>query len=417
MSVEEFSGTTEGLDEWVAFLNAYAAGGVTSTTIPVIPDFLLGEAPVDRSNAADIHQFSFNAPAYSSTHITRDIAQRIGNYYIENKFLPPPRHPLEHLRTSIIQDYDLHSPEQVQSIQSTLNVLQAVYGGVVVFTLFEKNIQALNSVSGPPELLKALDLYPGKRIIPETSLCGHAALSTGAIFVPDFQNDWRYSRNPFASDSSPSAKEYINTQVTLAGYVGIPVTLLLDPAAAGETSVVPIGVINLLITDPEVTARMREPSHTMVLREITRLLQTQLRATWDCNRRSKDSQMRRSISDFIEQTLARPCAQLITNDMKGRTEEADSLKDFAELACSQMRAVLAEAEIAMIVDLRTTSTNVSLIHRFLFACCLFFADDIRSIRKTCLPCLCWHSLASRRPSQMYKRNWLAHLAPKRYRRF
>ncbi|KAJ9123176.1 hypothetical protein QFC22_001369 [Naganishia vaughanmartiniae] len=358
MSVGESSGTADGLDEWVDFLKAYASGGVTSAAIPAIPAVLPSEAREARERTADIQHFAFDAPAYDSKHITRDIAQRIRDYYIDNKFLPPPRHPLEHLRASIIQDHDLHSPEQVQSIQSTLNVIQAVYGGAVAFTLFEQDIQILNSVSGPPELLEALDLYKGKRIIPETSLCGHAALSTGAIFVPDFQNDWRYCQNPFASDASTCAKDYINTQVTLAGYVGIPVTLLLDPASATETSVVPIGVINLLITDPEVAARMRESSHTMVLREITRMLQTQLRATWDCNRRSKDSQMRRSISDLIEQTLARPCAQLIANEVKGRPEETDSLKEFAELACTQIRTVLTEAQIAMIVDLRTTSCNV-----------------------------------------------------------
>ncbi|KAJ9107581.1 hypothetical protein QFC21_001040 [Naganishia friedmannii] len=359
MSVDELSNTEDRLDEWMAFLKDYAAGrGVTSADIPDIPAFLSGQPFDTRRGSVDNHQFASDTPAYDSEHITPDVARRIRDYYIKNKFLPPPRHPLEHLRMAIIQDYDLHHREQVQSIQSTLNVLQAVYGGAVAFTLFEQDIQVLNSVSGPPELLEALDLYQGKRIIPETSLCGHAALSSGAIFVPDFENDWRYSQNPFASDASPSAKEYINTQVSLAGYVGIPVTLLLEPALPEESSVVTIGVINLLITNPEVAARMREPGHTMVLREITRMLQTQLRATWDCNRRSKDSQMRRSISAFIEHTLARPCAQLIANRMKDLSVESDSLKEFAELACAQIREVLPEAEMAMIVDLRTPSCIV-----------------------------------------------------------
>ncbi|KAJ9104368.1 hypothetical protein QFC19_004010 [Naganishia cerealis] len=346
----------EQLDEWIAFLKDYAEGGVTAAAIPVAPAFLSNASPQGKPSG-DLRHFTLDSPVYRSTSITPDVARRVRDYAIAHRFLPPPRHPMEHLREAIIHDYDLHGSEQVQSIQSTLNVIQAFYGGVVAFTLFEKETQVLQAVSGPQDLLEALDLYQGKRIIPETSLCGHAALSTGAIFIPDFQNDWRYSRNPFASDMSASARDYIHTQVSLSGYVGVPVTLLLDPSSAIDSSVVPIGVINLLITDPEAAARVREPGHTMVLSEVARMLQTQLRATWDRNRLSKDAQMRRSISQFIEQTLARPCGRRIANEVKARPGESDDLKDFAKLACVQIRAVLSEADIAMIVDLRTTSCN------------------------------------------------------------
>lgn len=346
-----------GLQEWMSFLEDYAAGRMFSE-VPSIPTYLTDSAAANVSSA-ELKAFTFETPAYDFASITPEVARQVQRFYLANRFLPPPRHPLEHLRSEIIHDYDLHSPEQVHNVQASLNVLQAFYGGVVAFTLFEKNVQVLNAVSGPPDLLRKLDLYPGKRIIPETSLCGHACLSNGAVFLPDFRKDWRFHRNPFtAGATSSAAKEFISTQESLAAYFGIPVTLQLDPASTSDVSVVSIGVINILITDPATAERVSSPGQTMVLEEITRMLQTQLRATWDCNRRSTDARARRTVADFIEQTLARPCAQRITEDLQGRGPQADSLKEFAQLACTQICGVLS-AETATIIDLRLLGGSVS----------------------------------------------------------
>lgn len=347
-----------GLADWMQFLRDHAAG-LNLFGVPNIPTCLLNNIAMS-SDSAEVQSFTFDAPAYDSTSITPEVARRIQTFYLTNGFLPPPRHPLEHLRAGIIHDYDLHSPEQVRNIQSALNVLQAYYGGVAAFTLFDKNIQSLSAVSGSPSLLKALDLHPGKRIIPETSLCGHASLSTGSAFVPDFLHDWRFQRNPFTGGAVDSAaKDYINTQESLSAYLGIPVTLRLDPASTTETATVPIGVINVLITDSAFAARPISSGQTMVLEELTQMLQTQLRTTWDGNRRSLDTRARRTISDFIERTLARPCLERITNDVQGRGEQTDNLTEFAELACTQICGVLSEAETAMIIDLRVSGSAVS----------------------------------------------------------
>jgi hypothetical protein len=347
-----------GLEEWMAFLEKHAAGQ-NLADVPNIPTYLTNGEPMD-VESAELQAFTFATPAYDSTSITPDVARRVQRFYLANGFLPPPRHPLEHLRSEIIHDYDLHSPEQVNNIQASLNVLQAFYGGVAAFTLFEQNTQVLNAVSGPPALLETLDLYPGKRIIPETSLCGHACLSSGPVFLPNFDNDWRFHRNPFLNRAASSAaKQYINTQESLAAYLGIPVTLRLDPASTTDMSVVSIGVINILITDPTIAARATSPGQTMVLDEITRMLSTQLRSTWDCAKRSREASARSTVADFIEQTLARPCVQRITNDLEGRGAQADSLKEFAQLACTQICGVLSEAETATIIDLRLFGGDVS----------------------------------------------------------
>jgi hypothetical protein len=347
-----------GLAQWVSFLEDYAAGRSFSE-IPRIPAYFADSSPAKVSSAGS-HAFTFEAPLYDSTTITPEVARQVQRFYVANGLSPPPRHPLEHLRSEIIHDYDLHSRRKVNCVQATLNVLQAFYGGVAAFTLFEKNVQSLQAVSGPPDLLKKLDVYPGKRIIPETSLCGHASLSNDAVFLPDFRRDWRFQRNPFtAGATSPAAKQFINTQESLVAYLGIPVTLRLDPASTTNMSVVPIGVINILITDPASGERASSPGQTMVLGEITRMLQKQLRATWDRTKQSIGARARRTVADFIEQTLARPCAQRITDDLEDRGPQADSLKEFPQSACKQICRVLS-ADTATIIDLRLLGDSVSI---------------------------------------------------------
>lgn len=387
----------------MAFLEKHAAGQDLAN-VPNIPTYLTSGAPMD-VESAELQAFTFETPVYDSTSITPDVARRVQRFYLANGFLPPPRHPLEHLRSEIIHDYDLHSPEQVNNIQASLNVLQAFYGGVAAFTLFEQSIQVLNAVSGPPALLETLDLYPGKRIIPETSLCGHACLSSGPVFLPNFDNDWRFHRNPFLNRAASSAaKEYINTHESLAAYLGIPVTLRLDPASTTDMSVVSIGVINILITDPTIAVRATSPGQSMVLDEITRMLSTQLRSTWDCAKRSREASARSTVADFIEQTLARPCVQRITNDLEGRGAQADSLKEFAQLACTQICGVLSEAQTATIIDLRLFGGDVS---RACFERTVWADIYLRPTTWTRDKCLCLRRTAKHQHSIKYEPTFLA----------
>lgn len=234
----------------------------------------------------------FHLPVYDSVEISTQTALRVREFYKRHAYLPPPRAPLEVLRDQIIKEYDLYSQKQVENIQSAIDLVQAYFGGLCTFSLFQNNVQVLMACSGPPEVLDAVGLFPGKQLLPETSLCGHAVLfgeDSGHMYIPDLAQDWRYKGNPYADEM-----QGVRT------YIGATVSLAIDPAS-GSDQAVAVGVINSMHLDgilPPLTAEQSK-----VMNCVARFLTEILRATWEGLHRTREARSRRVVSDFLDHIM------------------------------------------------------------------------------------------------------------------
>lgn len=254
----------------------------------------------DRPTGADASEdeldpgigMDFHLPVYDSIEIGNQTARRVREFYKRHAYLPPPRAPLELLREQIIKEYDLYSPEQVQNIQAALDLVRAFFGGICTFSLFQQSVQVLMACSGPPEVLDAVGLFPGKRLLPETSLCGHSVLFANEsthMYIPDLAQDWRYQGNPYADEMKG-----------VRTYIGATVTLDIDPATKSGQSVA-VGVINSMHLDGVLPPLNAEQSKVMT--SVARFLTEILRATWEGLHRTREARSRRVVSDFLDHIM------------------------------------------------------------------------------------------------------------------
>jgi len=399
----------QSLQAWMDFLNGYANGEWLSDTMsrspPPIPAHLENDGP-DEDGVVDEDEgeegqdetsnypseeeqvkrararrpsrrslsneeliYDFDNPVYSSVEITPTVAARVRAFYARYRFLPPPRAPLEFLREQCIQEYDLHSEIQTQNVQAAMDLVFALLGGVVNFSLFKHSQQELIAMAGKPEVIASTGLEIGQRLLPETSMCGHTLLAKKTVYVPDLALDWRHQGNPYSGG--------------LKSYIGSVVSLSADPASATEDRVIAVGVINLMFMEdyqPPLRADQQK-----VLDHITRMLETQLRATWEGHKRTREARARRAISDYIETTLVQPVGagfdqsafpesssvsspSDVPSSSQGRTDSdeernADSLAMHASFALKKLRAVLNEVDTAAVVDVRSLQPIVGVCTR------------------------------------------------------
>jgi hypothetical protein len=234
----------------------------------------------------------FSRPVYDSIQIGDQTARRVREFYKRHAYLPPPRAPLELLREQIIKEYDLYSSEQVHNIQAALDLVRAYFGGICTFSLFQQNVQVLMACSGPPEVLDAVGLFPGKRLLPETSLCGHSVLFANGsphIYIPDLAQDWRYQGNPYADEMKG-----------VRTYIGATVSLRIDPASRSNQTVA-VGVINSMHLDGVLPPLSADQSRVMT--SVARFLTEILQATWEGLHRTREARARRVVSDFLDHIM------------------------------------------------------------------------------------------------------------------
>lgn len=338
---------------WTDFLRQYAQGQFSPSDTPPLPplsdvaeekDGIDGEKTANGGQEDPTIGTTFDSPVYSSVEITPDIASRVRDFYRANCFLPPPRAPLEHLREQCIVEYDLYSDPQIKNIRSATELVQSFFGGLCTFSLFRDNVQELMAVAGAPEVIEAVQLFPGKRLLPETSLCGHSVLlGDKNLYIKNLACDWRYRGNPSA-DELKGVKSYF----------GSVVSLNVDPSSSNDERSVGIGVINIMHLDTHLPPLSDE--QLKVVHTITGMLETQLRATWDGQGRTREARLRRAISDFIEDTLVQPGLPAGGSDDKSAedrtSEKTDVLASYAQLAVDRIRGVIDEVDGVMIVDLR-----------------------------------------------------------------
>ncbi|OCF31993.1 hypothetical protein I317_06721 [Kwoniella heveanensis CBS 569] len=347
--------------QWSKFLSNYAKGdwapGLTPAQPPPMKDASLFEEPQNRvSPDPTATSSSSETPSadnvYFSTRITPKLAKKVHDYCLDNDYLPPPRSPQEKLRVSIIKEYDLLGPLQGGNIQSAVDLTGAFFPETIcTFTLFNDAIQTFYAVTGPQALLDRYALKNHMYVAPETSLCGHSVLLDGQILhVPQLAEDWRFRSNPY-------------TRAGLVSYIGSPVSLELDPLntspnARDVPQRVGIGALNILfVGEPLMTM---SSTQTMVVRNVTTMLETQLRATWEGHIRTREAKVRRVITDLIEEAFVgdynEPERRRCKGELNARVQsENDTANVFAELAQSAADKLLAlspEVEAVVFLDVR-----------------------------------------------------------------
>jgi hypothetical protein len=274
---------------WQTFLTRYAAGEFNDESTPPIPPIPPNLVRPHDPNYAPAPWAYANAPLYSaSTGITLEDARVIRQYYIENHYLPPPRSPLESQRHATITQYDLYSARQHTNIQAATEVVAAFFPGTVcTFSLFHDHVQKHFCLAGNQSLIQKFNLTPGLRIPAEDSLCGHAILNHSSIFfVKDLKKDWRYLNNPFVFAGFKS-------------FIGSSVSLPINPLQ-GEREI-GVGTLNVCFIDESIDVLTEVQRN--VIRHVTTMLETQLRATWEGDQRTRDGRARLALSELIDTAL------------------------------------------------------------------------------------------------------------------
>jgi hypothetical protein len=165
-------------------------------------------------------------------------------------------------------------------------------------------------------------------------------------------------------------------------YTGSLVKLAVDPTSRDTTDDMVIGSINIMKRKTDGPSGFDQDQQDVLL-QLTRMLQTQLRATWEGATRTRAARARRAISDFIDRTL-RPF------DLDGHGQEPELGKDarrasigstgydsagfkgrdvligHAQSLAEDIQTVMTDARTVMLVDLRAFHATVSSFSRSRF---------------------------------------------------
>jgi hypothetical protein len=329
------------LEAWVIFLHEYANGrGLEDPPRPMLTRELQGvlESVIDKRHS----WVSTARPLYTSTTIDHDSARTIRTFYAGHAFLLPPRSPHEALRDRCIEEYDLCSPRQVANMQTVVDLVSAFSpGSLATFSLFQDGDQVHYALAGSSESLGRFGLVKGVRIPPEDSLCGHAVLGK-VLFVPDMSSDWRFRLHPFAR---AGCKSYIGTTVTLptdmlgAGGDGQESAGEHEVKSSHERDRIGIGTLNIYFV--EQPCKDMSEQQCMVVKNLTLMLETQLWATWEGHRRTKEAKTRIALAEFLEEAL-----------IKG---EEGVQEDLSVRALERMMGGVAEIESMRIINTQGVS--------------------------------------------------------------
>lgn len=350
------------LAAWTSFLEEYArgVGPPNPARPPLTPAQLSRLDQVIKSRTTPSFE---DAPLYSSTTVTPELASKVRDFYCDNGYLPPPRAPWEASRERCIQEYDLYSKKQIENVQSVTDLASAYFpNALLTFTLFRDRIQTHFALSGPQEIIDDFKLHVGLRVPSEDSLCGHTVLlDRGLMFIPDFHADWRYKLNPFG----------------LAGFksfMGVPVALELDPLphdASQSESVGPtrgkiaIGTLNICFTREMILEI--SPTQRLVAVRLASMLETQLRATWEGDRRRRDARARTELSNFIEEAMIGDVAGIaVGQNVKRRHSDHNFdqenpgepyTSDLVQSLARKVSTIIVEADTVDVFDLRAVSLH------------------------------------------------------------
>ncbi|KAJ7485409.1 hypothetical protein FB451DRAFT_1229641 [Mycena latifolia] len=342
----------DALAKWTLFLQEYAKGNEQP---PPPPLRSTNSATSTKSRELP----SFEVPLYPPGEISRETARTIAEFYDEHGFLPPPRADEESVRLQTIQEYNLFREDQAENFHRSASLVNTFFdfAPVCTISLFHHDVQVVVSKSGdfPVQL--------GEGLVTETSICGHVVLKKNGetTELNEVTRDWRFAGNPWAGISNG-----------VKGYVGVPITLEVDPSNPLHSERVTVGVLALMSnrTLPTFTVTQRK-----VLNDLCTMLSVQLRSTWEGLRRGKEARLRNAVSLFLEAALVEPSTKAMVNTvvMTGppvqgsgsgrntpRSEAMVLTSNLFSNAAQQIQELL-EADFVIIIDLtsfRATRTNV-----------------------------------------------------------
>ena len=341
------------LTAWTSFLQEYARGdGPANPHRPPLTSALSQrlESIIKSDSAVNFE----DAPLYSSTTVTPELARIIRDFYCDNGYLPPPRAPWEESRERCIQEHDLYSTKQHKHIQNVTDILSAYFPDTLItFSLFQDRIQTHFALSGPEEIIEMYKLHVGLRIPAEDSLCGHAVLlDRRMLFVPDLEADWRYRRNPFGVAGFKS-------------FLGVPVALELDPLRDDVPVVyhmgprrgrIAIGTLNICFTRQKVSEL--SPTQQLVVDKMASMLEAQLRSTWEGDRRRREGRARTEISKYITETKFEETSRTpgnfnpqIYDEFRREVNTCDLIKSLVQ----KVSTIISEADTVDVIDIRAVS--------------------------------------------------------------
>lgn len=343
-------------EEWPSFLRSYADGDwkTDDTCSPVYdPSGSTDSTPVgDQSDTTwndSVPYETYDYHLYPSTHISKETAERVRQFVIAKDYLPPPRSPLEEHRLECIKQYDIYSEAQTTNIQRAVDVIAAFLPtALVTFTLFDGRKQLFVAMGGDQSYIDRYGLVLRQPIPAHNSLCGHSVLRRDQVmFIPDLRHDFRFRSNPYSTAG-------------ISSYIGSPVSLLLDPLFGQQASDLRVGIgsLNVLFIDGVIKAL--EDKDRMIVENITRMLEAQLRGTWEGVIRTREGMMRYAVSDLIEASFVKEKKrQENESDSKSlaKTQKRadDDFVHLAQLALSKVTAICSALSGVTLVDTQDRS--------------------------------------------------------------
>jgi hypothetical protein len=271
--------------------------------------------------------------------------------------MPPPRAADEILREQCVQEYELVGDAQRKNVQQAIDILAAYFPGTVcTFTIFNGTKQSFLAVAGDQGIRDGFGLVHDFEVRSDLGLCGHCVLvKEGILFVPSLPDDWRFARNPY-------------TQAGIQSYIGMPITLPIDNLSTSVSSgrvkdeapeqTVGIGALNILFVKEPLTSLSE--TQAMVVRNVARMMQTQLRATWYGNKRTMEARYRRAVAEMIgEGFVGHPVTGAGHAEMGPASTM--SLEALAQTATEKLMLLVPQLDSVVIYDVRNTMVSLILL--------------------------------------------------------
>ncbi|KAJ7906495.1 hypothetical protein B0H13DRAFT_2333436 [Mycena leptocephala] len=286
-------------------------------------------------------------PSFAPPHVPGDTspatAETITEFYSQAGFLPPPRADEETIRRQTIQEYDLFRQDQQENFHRSSSLVNSFFhfAPVCTISLFHNDVQVVVSKAGafPIPLGVGLSASAGTKEV-ETD--------TDDYQLHQLDGHWRFTGNAVDSNG-------------VKGYVGVPITLEVDPSNLLALERVTVGVVALTSNRPFLKL---SDTQLKVLDDLSTLLSVQLRSTWEIWQRGKETRLRNAVSLFLNKALVEPSQQALMDAAAPQpavqgSESATARRDvdigtltsalFAS-AAKELQQLL-EADFAIIVDL------------------------------------------------------------------
>ncbi|KAJ7828301.1 hypothetical protein B0H13DRAFT_2437951 [Mycena leptocephala] len=286
-------------------------------------------------------------PSFALPHVPGDTspatAETITEFYSQAGFLPPPRADEETIRRQTIQEYDLFRQDQRENFHWSSSLVNSFFhfAPVCTISLFHNDVQVVVSKAGE---------FPIPLGVGVSASAGTEEVETDTDDYQLHQLDghWRFTGNAVDSNG-------------VKGYVGVPITLEVDPSNLLASERVTVGVVALTSNRPFLKL---SDTQLKVLDDLSTLLSVQLRSTWEIWQRGKETRLRNAVSLFLNKALVEPSQQALMDAaapepavqgsesaMARRDVDIGTLTSALFASAAKELQQLLEADFAIIVDL------------------------------------------------------------------